>query len=151
MLPNYQGSHKRCLPFHQLSSWNRFDEQGQAEKGSACATDHSAVSLEKNKWVEKVIITTLGPVSLTGRWAGRRCTTAPRRTWARRILSSRQPYPLLSDSAYRPCRDLHKELKFQKILEQKQGTSKRDSLYKQLDLNTLVDRSGSPVEIVIKV
>lgn len=93
-----------------------------------------------------------GPASLTGRWAGRRCTTAPRRTWTQRISSSRPPSPLLlSDSACRPCRDLHRELKFYKMLEKKAGTSKRDSLYKQLDLNTLVERTGSPVEIVIKV
>ena len=57
----------------------------------------------------------------------------------------------MSDSACRPCRDLHKELKFHRTLEEKEGKSKKDSLYKQLDLNTLVERSGSPIEIVIKV
>lgn len=51
----------------------------------------------------------------------------------------------------RPCRDLYRELKFQKQLAKKQGTSKLDSLYKQNDLDTLVERTGVPVEIVIKV
>ena len=37
------------------------------------------------------------------------------------------------------------------MLEKKAGTSKKDSQYQYLDLNTLVEKTGSPVEIVIKV
>ena len=43
------------------------------------------------------------------------------------------------------------ELKFHKTLEKIQGTPLSESKYSGLDLNTLVQKSGSPVEIVRKV
>jgi len=110
-----------------IAGWgHKFDEHGQAEKRSACATDHSPVSLEKNK-------------ACASHWT----------------VSGEEMYnctkkDMSPQDIIKPCRDLHKELKFHKTLEKKQGTSKRDSMYKQLDLNTLVERTGSPVEIVIK-
>ena len=52
---------------------------------------------------------------------------------------------------YRPCGDLARELEFHRELERKNGTSLRDSLYLQFDINKLVERSGSPVEVIVKV
>ena len=43
------------------------------------------------------------------------------------------------------------ELKFHKTLEKIQGTPRTKGKYSGLDLNTLVQKSGSPVEIVRKV
>ena len=43
------------------------------------------------------------------------------------------------------------ELQFQRALEMKEGVSNKDAKYMKLDLNKLVERSGSPIEIVIKV
>ena len=57
----------------------------------------------------------------------------------------------MSDYIFRPCRDLYRELKFHKALEEKEGVSSKDSLYKKAELDTLVERTGSPIEIVIKV
>ena len=44
-----------------------------------------------------------------------------------------------------------RELKFHRAVERKNGTSKKNSLYARLDINTLVEKTGSPVEVVIKV
>ena len=52
---------------------------------------------------------------------------------------------------YRPCGDLARELEFHRELERKNGTSLRDSLYLQFDINKLVEKSGSPVEVIVKV
>ena len=52
---------------------------------------------------------------------------------------------------YRPCGDLARELEFHRALERKNGTSLRNSLYLQIDINKLVERSGSPVEVIVKV
>ena len=52
---------------------------------------------------------------------------------------------------YRPCRDLARELKFHRAVEKKNGTKQKNSLYWQHDINTLVETSGSPVEVIIKV
>ena len=63
----------------------------------------------------------------------------------------KQGNSISSHFACRPCRDLLTELKFHKTLEKIQGTSQSKSKYSGLDLNTLVQKSGSPVEIVRKV
>ena len=52
---------------------------------------------------------------------------------------------------YRPCGDLARELQFHKELERKNGTSRPNSLYLQFDINKLVEKSGSPVEVIVKV
>ena len=52
---------------------------------------------------------------------------------------------------YRPCGDLARELKFHRELGRKNGTSRRNSLYMQYDINDLVEKSGSPVEVIVKV
>ena len=52
---------------------------------------------------------------------------------------------------YRPCGDLARELEFHRALERKNGTTPRNSLYAQLDINELVEKSGSPVEVIVKV
>ena len=52
---------------------------------------------------------------------------------------------------YRPCGDLARELQFHRAVERKNGTSKKNSLYARLDINTLVEKTGSPVEVIIKV
>ena len=44
-----------------------------------------------------------------------------------------------------------RELQFHRELERKNGTSLRDSLYMQSDINKLVEKSGSPVEVIVKV
>ena len=52
---------------------------------------------------------------------------------------------------YRPCRDLARELKFHSVVERKNGTKQKNSLYGQHNINTLVDKYESPVEVIIKV
>ena len=44
-----------------------------------------------------------------------------------------------------------RELQFHRELERKNGTSRPNSLYLQFDINKLVERSGSPVEVIVKV
>ena len=52
---------------------------------------------------------------------------------------------------YRPCRDLARELKFHRAVERKNGTKPKNSLYLRLDINKWVEKTGGPVEVVIKV
>ena len=52
---------------------------------------------------------------------------------------------------YRPCGDLARELQFHRELERKNGTSRPNSLYLQFDINDLVEKFGSPVQVIIKV
>ena len=52
---------------------------------------------------------------------------------------------------YRPCGDLARELEFHRELERKNGTSRPNSLYLQFDINDLVEKIGSPVQVIIKV
>ena len=42
-------------------------------------------------------------------------------------------------------------MKFHRAVERKNGTKPKNSLYLQLDINDWVERTGSPVEVVIKV
>ena len=43
------------------------------------------------------------------------------------------------------------ELKFHRAVERKNGTKPKNSLYLQLDIDDWVEKTGVPVEVVIKV
>ena len=43
------------------------------------------------------------------------------------------------------------ELKFHRAVERKNGTKPKNSLYLRLDINKWVEKTGGPVEVVIKV
>ena len=44
-----------------------------------------------------------------------------------------------------------RELKFHRAVERKNGTKQTNSLYYQHDINTLVEKTGGPVEVIHKV
>ena len=44
-----------------------------------------------------------------------------------------------------------RELKFHRAVERKNGTKPKNSLYLRLDINKWVEKTGGPVEVVIKV